>query len=337
MDIAFVLLVYTFAAFVLLICLVALFGPWLTLAIKSLELSGKKAFLGQLCRQSARLNLWFGSLFSVLVLGALFSGYFKLKGSLPPPEMLQGAIEAGLLLPPPAVHMVMLTAYFLLFVFLLALSSFSWVKLRSRPVLQFILLALTAVAGSSALLVTFFTVVERPQILNTYYYLSIFTWTAAMYPFGVPTALSSLLMICKFVSGGLGIAVTMTMCGLLIFRKRDDFGRDYYNFAIRHLSRWGLACTVLTLASGLGMMYLLQNIIGNRFNLGYSDIILTSLICASCMVFYFSAMRSPTPLRHKAGIWISLLALLVAMLGHLIYVRSFFIATGMMMGLLPVN
>lgn len=337
MDIAFVLLVYTFAALVLLICLVALFGPWLTLAIKGLELFSKKAFLGQLCRQSTRLNLWFGSLFSALVLGALFSGYFRLKGSLPPPEMLQGAVEAGVVLPPPPIHMALLAAYFLLFVFLLALSSFSWTKLRGRPALQFILLALAAVAGSAALVVAFFTVVERPQLLNTYYYLSIFTWTAAMYPFGVPTALSSVLMICKFVSGGLGLVVAMTMCGLLIFRGRDDFGRDYYNFAIRHLSRWGLVCTVLTLLSGLGMMFLLQNIIGSRFDLGNSDILLTSLICASCAVFYFSAMRSPTPIRHKAGIWISLLALLVAMLGHLIYVRSFFIATGMMAGLLPVN
>ena len=337
MSVAFTLLVYAFAVLVLLICLAALFGPWLTFALKGVELISKKNFLNQLCRQTNRLNLWFGSLFAVMVLGAIFSGYFRLKGSLPPPEMIQGTIEGGFVVPPPVQNMTILTACFALFVLLLVLGNFSWQRLRTRSFFQFIIFGLTAVTGCAALITAFYVVMERPQILNSYYYLSIFTWTGSMFPFGAPSALSSSLMICKFLTAGLGISTAMSMCGLLIFRKRDDFGRDYYNFAVRHLSRWGLGCTVITLASGLGMMFLLQNIIGSRFDLGQSDIILISLIYASCIVFYLTTMRSPTPMRHKAGIWISLLALLVAMLGHLIYVRSFFIATGMMSGLLPIN
>lgn len=337
MDIVLVVLVYVFAAFALAVVLTGIFGPWLAFLLKVLEISGKKQFLGLISRQAARMNLWFGGLFAVLVLSALFQGFIRLHRNLPPENMLAEAAEAGVVPPPPTEMMIGLTAAFAAFIFLLALAHFSWKSLRARPALQALLLFACAACGGAALLLAFKATLVRPQLLNTYYYLSIFTWTGSMYPFGAPNPQSSALMIVKFVSGGLGVAAAMCMCTSLLFRKRDDFGRDYYNFAMRHLARWGLACTAITMLSGLGMMLLLRNLIAPHFDIGDGDIILNGLIYLSCCVFWAAILRSPTPLRHKVGIWISLIALLVAMLGHLIFVRDFFVATGMLSGVLPFN
>lgn len=335
MIIVSVVLSYAFAVFALAISLTALFGPWLAFGVKALELYGKKQFLGLLSRQAARMNLWFAGLFAVLILSSLFQGFFRLKEKLPPENMLQEAVKSGAVLPPDTNLMFAVTAAFAVFIFLLAVAHFSWKSLRERPALQAALLLLAAICGSAALGLAFKIALERPQILSASYYLAIFTWTGSMYPFGAPTPESSALMIVKFLSGGLGVAAAMCMCCLLIFRKRDDFGRDYYNFAMRHLARWNLAATVITLASGLGMLLILRSLIMPHFDLGLADIALTSLIYASAGVFWWAVMRSPTPLRHKAGIWLGLVALLVAMLGHILFVRNFFVATGMMSGGLP--
>lgn len=337
MLVASAILAYVFAAFMLALALSAIFGPWLALAFKSLELGAKKPFFGLLSRQSARSNLWFGALFSVALLAALFQGYFKLRAAIPPAHLLEGAAEAGVVLPPPPAYMGALAAAFVAYVFLLALGHFSWQKLRARPGLQAFILLLAALSGSLGLGLAYDIVVNRPQMLSSYYYLAIFTWTGSMYPFGHPTELSSLLMIIKFISAAFGIAAAMCACCMLLYRSRDDFGRDYYNFALRHLARWNIACAALTLASGLGMMLILRDIIGPRFDLGLRDIIMSSLIYLSCAVFWVAALRSPTPLRHKAGIWISLVALVIALIGHLLFVRNFFVATGMMPSVLPVN
>ena len=337
MAVLTVILVYAFAAFVLAVSLTALFGPWLAFFFKALEICGKKPFMGLLCRQAGRMNLWFGSLFAVLVLSSLFQGFFRLKGALPPPELMDGAAKAGVIMPPDAASMALMAGAFVLYIFLLAAAHFSWKALRARPALQAALLFLGAACGCAALALAFNIAAGRPQILNTYYYISIFTWTGAMYPFGTPTEASSALMLLKFLSGGLGVATAMCMCCSLIFRKRDDFGRDYYNFAIRQLSRWALGSTVITLASGLGMALILRSLIAAHFDLGLTDAALGALIYASCCIFWWAIMRSLTPLRHKAGIWMSMIALLVAMLGHLIFVRNFFVATGMITGALPFN
>lgn len=337
MTIVSIVLGYAFALFALAITLTALFGPWLAFGLKALEINGKKPFLGLVSRQAARMNLWFGGLFAILVLSSLFQGFFRLRQVLPPQEMLQSAVAAGTVTPPDAGMMIAVTAAFTVFIVLLAAAHFSWKNLRARPAVQALLLFMSAAGGWAALALAFHIVVSRPQILNTYYYLSIFTWTGSMYPFGFPTPESSAMMIVKFISGGLGVAAAMCMCCSLIFRKRDDFGRDYYNFAIRHLARWNLVCTAVTMLAGLGMMLTLRRLIAPRFDMGLNDIILTPLIYVSCGVFWWAIMRSLTPLRHKFGIWLGLVALLVAMLGHLLFVRNFFVAVGMMSGALPFN
>jgi hypothetical protein len=89
--------------------------------------------------------------------------------------------------------------------------------------------------------------------------------------------------------------------------------------------------------AGLAMMLILRGLIAAHFDLGLKDAALGALIYASCCIFWTAIMRSPAPLRHKAGIWLCMVALLVAMLGHLIFVRNFFIATGMITGVLPFN
>lgn len=331
------ILAYFLAALMLTVALTAIFGPWLAFLLKILEIKSKKAFLGLLARQTARTGLWFGALFSVALLAAMFQGFFKLRAAMPPAHMLEGAAAAGIVLPPSPGAMGALAAAFTGYIFLLAVAHFSWVKLRSKPGPQAFILLLAALAGVLGVILAYNIAVLRPQILNPSYYLSLFTWTVAMYPFGHPTPLSSLLMILKFFSGALGIAATMCACCMLLYRTRDDFGRDYYNYALRHLARWNIAATLLTLASGLGMMLLLRGLIGPRFDLGLREIIVPALIYVSCAAFWLALLRSPTPLRHKAGIWMSMAALVIAMIGHLIYVRNFFVAVGMMPGMLPLN
>lgn len=337
------LLVYFFSTITLGILFTAIFGPWLAFAFKGLEIARKKPFFGLLCRQILRLNLWFAALFSVSVLALFFQGYFNLKKSMPPAEYLAGAVEAGITLPPSTGEMAILSSLFAGFVFILALAHFSWQNLRQRPAAQAALLLLGAACGAAALLFALIMAAGYPKIIPTYYYLAIFTWTEAMYPLGTPTMLSSVLMITKILSGALGVAAAMCMCGMILFRKRDDFGRDYYNFAFRHMSRWGVACTVVTMLAGLGMMLILYNISSEAAKLGMlaasaqiniKEVALPTLIYASCAVFWVSLMRSLTPLRHKAGVWLSLAALLVAMLGHLMLTSNFFIAIGMMPGIL---
>ncbi len=90
MTIASVVLPYAFAVFALAIALTSVFGPWLAFSLKAIELYAKKPFIGLIGRQAARMNLWFGGLFAVLVLSSLFQGFScapSLKGLSEPPPL----------------------------------------------------------------------------------------------------------------------------------------------------------------------------------------------------------------------------------------------------------
>lgn len=101
---------------------------------------------------------------------------------------------------------------------------------------------------------------------------------------------------------------------LLTRRNRDDFGRDYYNFAVSTAAKWAVGCAVLTaaahawtasfilvLAEGSPSLELAQWIGGASFG---------ALICA--VLLWATVWRSKAPLRRKPAILLAALLLLLA-------------------------
>ncbi len=333
---------YLFAAVITTVLLAAFFGPWLAVFLKIFEMARKKPFFGLLSRQIQLCNLWFCSLAATLVLTVLASGYYRLCKALPKlddltPEQLKSLQEAGVAMPPEPAQMALLAGYFILLALLLLLGRLAWPKLRGRNLPQLTLALLIAICGSAAFAMTFATLLQTPQILNVQLLFSIFSWSWSLYPFGMPSLGNSILMAGKMLAGGMGIAANAGLCVLLLRRAKDDYGRDYYNFAAKHLARWLATASVITGLCGLGMMFVLQNFVAaTPFELKGTEVWIGLVLYACCAIFWVAILRSPTPLRHKAGIWVSLAALVFAMLGHLLFLGSFYFESGVISGMVQM-
>jgi len=106
----------------------------------------------------------------------------------------------------------------------------------------------------------------------------------------------------------LSAAAAMSLSYLIVRRNKDDFGRDYYNFALRMAARWAL----LPMIGFLGC----QGWLYSRFPADIQTLILgtplayvwTALVCigAVCCFIWLFLGRSESPLRLKGLAFLTL-------------------------------
>ena len=187
-----------------------------------------------------------------------------------------------------------------------------WDKLKNNKSLRKFL-GITAVAGSWAvffvsLAMKLFALKTPPDI----------TWPAApsqvlgMARFACfwPLLLQAILlsMAC---AGALGLLY------LLLRREKDDFGRDYYNFAVKYCAKWALFPSLAQIPAQAWFLYTLWEPITN---VGNKDPIL--MFSGAGLVFIMGAcalwtgvIRAGNPLRQKPLIFAGALCLWAALTG----------------------
>ena len=122
------------------------------------------------------------------------------------------------------------------------------------------------------------------------------------------TAIMAQPMSAMYALLALSAAAAMSLSYLIIRRNKDDFGRDYYNFALRMAARWAL----LPMIGFLGC----QGWLYSRFPTNIQTLILgtplayvwTALVCigAVCCFIWLFLGRSESPLRLKGLAFLTL-------------------------------
>lgn len=123
--------------------------------------------------------------------------------------------------------------------------------------------------------------------------------------------LGLVVMLALACAGGLGLAYTV------IRRNKDDWGRDYYGFALRLGAGWTLLSLGL-LAGFLGWLASvhLQALLALAADpILRAGVIITALALLMAMLAYLFVWRSTTPLRHKPVIGLAVLFLLLMLAG----------------------
>jgi hypothetical protein len=133
-----------------------------------------------------------------------------------------------------------------------------------------------------------------------------------------PTLLVAALLSVS-AAGGFGLVY------LLLRRNTEDFGRDYYAFALKECSKWALIPTLVSMA---GFGWLLVTQMGRLGPLALSNFKLVYL--ASGLVLLLVAAtawamvnRSQTPLRHKPSVVLGCLCLPLALAAFFAFARFF--------------
>lgn len=102
---------------------------------------------------------------------------------------------------------------------------------------------------------------------------------------------------------------------LVLRRNKDDFGRDYYKFSLPVISRWALFPTLAQITAAGGALYY---ICGPNIEIVYRDITAatalgTSLfLMLSCCLIWIVTWKSETPMRHKIGLGLAPLLIILA-------------------------
>lgn len=122
-----------------------------------------------------------------------------------------------------------------------------------------------------------------------------------------------------------GAAGALCLAWLLTRRDRDDFGRDYYNYAFGVCARWALGGTLCAMPVTVYVLYRAATLASPNLTalpplLPLAGTLVLPL--AACGL-WGTVIRSATPLRHKVGIVSALVLLMLACgceAGALIYV-----------------
>jgi hypothetical protein len=111
-----------------------------------------------------------------------------------------------------------------------------------------------------------------------------------------------------------GAAGALCLAWLLTRREKDDFGRDYYNYALGVCARWALGGTLCAVPVGVYVLYRAATLTSPDLTMLPPLLPLAGTLVlplAACGL-WGTVIRSATPLRHKVGIVSALVLLMVA-------------------------
>ncbi|MDR1125159.1 MAG: hypothetical protein LBM64_03740 [Deltaproteobacteria bacterium] len=271
------------------------FCPLLALWARLAEASSRRVFYNNLARQICQAALA-AAVPTLLGLGALAAWQLS-KGAAAPFAANISALPG----------LALFAAFFLLQL----AALLSWKNLRQAAPLQLLLLALTALAALGAVVLLFSSLLSplcgagldlaqaaaRYSLFNVDY--------SAAWAFA-----GSLGLI------GLTLAAVWSVCWLFFRRNRDDFGRDYYNFAAGRGCALAFTAGAASLLAYAALLVLAQpgcfSAALPAGELSFAPLVpLAPLAVIAlhvvCCILWFSAARAASPLRHKAALWLSLL------------------------------
>jgi hypothetical protein len=129
-------------------------------------------------------------------------------------------------------------------------------------------------------------------------------------------------LVCMGMASGSGLA----QLWLLIRRRKADYGRDYYVFAMRYCALFALIFTLLATTCAGGIYWLLDRStpceLSQTHDLGL--MLIAWGLPLSCSLLWLGISKSDTPLRHKPGAFFACLFLLVALCAQLLLLANTF-------------
>jgi hypothetical protein len=246
-----------------------IFCPLLALLAKAAEITRKKILYNNFARQAAQAGL-VAALPTVLAVSVLCGIYSYIAGWH---TFVSGWDKVFNLTPELALRLSI--AAFAAFLLLQSFSLFFWQKQRKKHLAQFLALAAAACAACLALFSALYALSGSGEQV---------AGKMAIKPASLAYGHSaSILFAC------IALAASWIGFWILIRRNKNDFGRDYYNFALRRCA-WAAFIPALICAVVL-ILYT------NGSPLAPAVFALQALCC----VLWFRAARSAAPLRHKAA------------------------------------
>jgi hypothetical protein len=259
-----------------------IFCPVLALFAKIMEIFKNKALYNHLARQFTQAGLVAALpiLLTIFILCGLYS-YIADWHNLIYSGVISFNLTSEL-----ALHLA--AATFVSLLLLQGSSLFFWKKQRKHTTVQFLLLAATSLTALSTVFFALYAV-----FMPTESEFSAVVSILASLPGGYVTG----ILLSSFC-----LASAWAGCWLLIRRSSDDFGRDYYNFAVRCCA-WAafslaLACVISVITQTILME---QSFAANKTDISALILAVVVIQIVCCGLWFFTA-RSIAPLRHKAAL-----------------------------------
>lgn len=291
-------------AVTLAVILAACFGPFLAVTSELLSALKRRGFYAKAGQQTAQMNVLFGAMaLALFAAGAVYA--IRLEPALLDiPYFLPLCITGGCA-----------AASFL---FCILYATLRPAKGNSGPVHILTGLLAGCLAAASLYLATGLVrrVVHTPQVTDNTLSLHI----QLLDFFSIP--LDSLFwpLLAEAVPLGFAFAAAFATLWLLIMRERQDFGRDYYAFALSYCAKWAMLATLLAIALGAFAFFRGREIMLPELSHLPSlllDALSVILPLFSCLFWLFIS-RSDYPMRRKVSVVLALLFLMGGFAGQIL-------------------
>lgn len=284
------------------------FGAFFAIASEFLSIRAKRAFYARTARQVAQMTLAAG------VVAAIFSGggaAWLVKG------------EPALLADPYRLPLALTGGSILIALGLLALY------IRIRPDKGYagkdhVVVGLAAGVWAAFSLFCCTGVVRRLLHSPPEFDLTL-PWAAQLTLFfSIPADSFFWPLLIESVPLGFAFAAAFACVWLLLMRERQDYGRDYYTFALPYCAKWACSCTLLAVLAGAFVFHESQGLMLPELSHEPSlflDILSAALPLLACLLWLFVA-RSPHPMRHKISVVLACLFLLTGFAGQVLMLNK---------------
>lgn len=313
-DINFADFLTMLSALGLLLMLVpaVLITPGVAAITESLTFKKHKAFYRKCARQLSQVPFGLGlMLFTILGCGAMI-GLMQFRPELMEPDK---AWRPLLVVALPMAAMLLLTLYVT-----------TWTKLGKLKKLHLALGFLAAAACLAVLFLFFLFLVslQRPIELDMLLESPTALLASLWADYLSSPALWQLTIYLVFL--GIASGTGLSQLWLIMRRYKEDYGRDYYNFAMHYCARLALAFTLLsTLTAGWLFWSLWQSMPSVFLQPQDRGVLLVAFgLPVSCCILWLCILKSETPMRHKPGAFFACLFLFISLCAQTLFYLSTF-------------
>jgi hypothetical protein len=304
-----VLLPCALAAVATAFALAACFGPMIAIVGEKLSVSEQRGFYAKAGQQMAQMSLFFG----VLAAGLLVACVMWIAAD--EPAIFQFPYSLPLMVTGGAITATLLTLC--LYVFLRPQKGPS---IAVHALIGFISTVFSII---SLFLCT--SMIRRllhtvPDISEKKYWIE-----QLVQFFAIPAESLFWPLLLEAAPLGFAFAGSFAAVWLIIMRERQDYGRDYYAFALPYCAKWALWATVLAIPAGVYAMLRGQDIMLPELShlspllLDCLSVILPLLAC----LLWNTIITSEHPMRRKLSVFAACLFLLTGFAGQILMLSEY--------------
>lgn len=289
-----------------------LLTPGVAAVTESLTFQKHRAFYRKCARQISQVPFGLGLMLFTLIGTAAMIGLLQFR-----PELM----EAEQVWRPLLIIALPLAA-----MFLLTLYVTTWKKLNKLKKLHLALGYMAALACLAVLFLFFLFLVslQRPIEMDMLLVNPGVLLGALWAEYLASPSLWLLTVYLVFL--GIAAGTGLSQLWLIMRRYKDDYGRDYYSFAMRYCARLALVFTLLsTITAGWLFWTLWQSMPSVFLQPQDRGVLLVAFgLPISCCILWLCIIKSETPMRHKPGAFFACLFLFISLCAQTLFYLSTF-------------